>query len=101
MPHGRSISPSSKRPGTYPTPSWWAAGEYIRQRAIHVFNAGPNVAWKVARNRDFWRFDKEVATLALGHANDDDDIFIKVNKTKNQFKTGFQQPKTGLLKNRY
>ena len=38
MPQGRSRSPSSKRPDTYSTPSWRAAGEYTRQRAFHVFD---------------------------------------------------------------
>jgi len=66
MSQGRSRSPSSKWLGTYPMPSWRLAGEYIRQRAFHVFNAAVPMAWKVARNRDFWRFDMEVATLSIG-----------------------------------
>src|SRR6218665_334402 len=59
LPHRNGWAPAPRLPGEQ-------LGEYIRQRAFHVFNTGPNVSWKVARNRDFWRFVMEAATLRVG-----------------------------------
>ena len=67
----RDRSLSSKRPDTYPPPSWRAAGEYLRQRVFHelqlssilhrsLFNIGPNVDWKGSM---------EQRLLAIRHGN--------------------------------
>jgi len=59
VPSRKGVVDLLHRNGRAPTPRLPGErlGEYIRQRAFYVFNAGPNVDWKEARNRDFRRFD--------------------------------------------
>ena len=42
---------------------------------IQPHNLGLNSAWKYAQNREHWKHFMETATLQLGHAHDDDDMY--------------------------